>query len=207
MGSFIDRPREVRSDGRERTMRATLARSISLAAIPLLATPTAVSAASSTHQRHCIAQAVAQDTNEKPSVRCYQTFGAAISAATKGRVTLKNATTARAVSSAELAAGSESPLTVYVLSIDYQNASFGGSTFTWTQSSPCGYYQAGSMPSGWNDVVSSVADYSGCATTLYWNSNFGSPIYAIGVNASVANLGTFNDKTSSQKWCPAYPCS
>jgi hypothetical protein len=189
-------------------MRATWIRAISLAAILLLATPTAVSATSatsSTHQRHCIAQAVTQGTNEQPTVRCYQTFGAAINAATKGRVDLKNATTSRAVSSAELAG--DGPLTTYVLSVDYQNSNFGGSTFTWTQSSPCGYYQTGSMPSGWNDVVSSVADYSGCATTLYWNSNFGSPIYVIGVNQSVANLGTFNDKTSSQKWCPVYPCS
>jgi hypothetical protein len=186
-------------------MRATWIRAISLAAILLLATPTAVSATSSTHQRHCIAQAVTQGTNEQPLVRCYQTFGAAINAATKGRVDLKNATTSRAVSSAELAG--DGPLTTYVLSVDYQNSNFGGSTFTWTQSSPCGYYQTGSMPSGWNDVVSSVADYSGCATTLYWNSNFGSPIYVIGVNQSVANLGTFNDKTSSQKWCPVYPCS
>jgi len=186
-------------------MRATSARSISLAAILLLAIPTAAHAANSTPQQHCIAQAIARGANEQPSVRCYRTFRAAISAATKGRVDLRNATTSRAVSSQELAG--DSPLTTYVLSIDYQNANFGGSTFTWVQSSPCGYYQTGSMPSGWNDVVSSVADYSGCATTLYWNANFGSPIYVIGVNASVANLGTFNDKTSSQKWCPVYPCS
>jgi hypothetical protein len=185
-------------------MRITLARSIALAAILLVATPTTAPAASSTHQRHCIARAIEQGTNEHPSVHCYQTFDAAISAATNGRVHLKNAATSRAVSSTELTG--DAPLTTYVLSVDYQNANFGGSTFTWFQSAPCGYYQTGSMPSGWNDVVSSVAAYSGCATTLYWNVNFGTPTYAIGVNGSSANLGTFNDKTSSQKWCPVYPC-
>jgi hypothetical protein len=63
------------------------------------------------------------------------------------------------------------------------------------------------MPSGWNDVVSSVIAYSGCATTLYHDANFGGAVYRIGVNAAVASLGSFNDQTSSQKWCPIYPCS
>jgi hypothetical protein len=189
-------------------MKALLARMLTITAILLLVTPSAVEAASaSASQRHCVARAIPVGTNEHASVRCYGTFGAAINAATNGRVKLKDATTSRSVSSAELTGGSDSPLTTYVLSVDYQNANFGGSTFTWVQSSPCGYYQAGSMPSGWNDVVSSVAAYSGCATTLYWNANFGTPTYHIGVNGSVANLGTFNDKTSSQKWCPVYPCS
>lgn len=63
-----------------------------------------------------------------------------------------------------------------------------------------------SMPSGWNDEVSSVHNYSNCATTLFWNSNFGQPTYNIGKNAGASSLGAFNDQTSSQKWCPSSPC-
>jgi len=93
-----------------------------------------------------------------------------------------------------------------VLSIDYKDANFGGSTFTWYQTSTCGSFQTGSMPSGWNDMISSVAAYSGCATTLFYNINFGQPTYLITVNGNAASLGSMNDKTSSQKWCHTYPC-
>jgi hypothetical protein len=203
LSSIEERPLAV--PNKEDPMRITLARSMALTAILLLATPPTARAASSIHQRHCVARAIAQGTNEETLVHCYQTFDAAIGAATNGRVHLKNAAMSRAVSATELSG--DVPQTTYVLSIDYQNANFGGSTFTWFQSAPCGSYQTSSMPSGWNDVISSVAAYSGCATTLYWNVNFGTPTYAIGVNGSSANLGTFNDKASSQKWCPVYPCS
>ncbi|HEX9623954.1 MAG TPA: peptidase inhibitor family I36 protein, partial [Streptosporangiaceae bacterium] len=93
------------------------------------------------------------------------------------------------------------PATVYVLSIDWVNTNFTGGSLTWTQSSKCGSFQASSMPSGWNDVVSSVATDSGCANTLYQNTNFGGSKYSISRNSSAASLGSFNDLTSSEKWC------
>jgi hypothetical protein len=186
----------------------SLGRLVSMVLILVLATPIAADATTSDSgvQRHCIAQAKAAEAKGSPTVRCYSTFAAAISAATSGRVKLKDAMRSRKLSADELQAGPASPLTTYVLSVDYKDANFSGSTLTWSQSSPCGFYQAGSMPSGWNDVVSSVADYSGCATTLYHDSNFKGTTYRIGVNGSASSLGSFNDQTSSQKWCPVYPC-
>jgi hypothetical protein len=98
------------------------------------------------------------------------------------------------------------PGTVFVLSIDYKDANSRGATLTWTQSTGCGTFQAASMPSGWNDVVSSVVTDSGCANTLYKNMNFGGSTFSIGRNSSAANLGSFNDQKSSEKWCTARPC-
>jgi hypothetical protein len=98
------------------------------------------------------------------------------------------------------------PGTVFVLSIDYKDANSRGATLTWTQSTGCGTFQAASMPSGWKDVVSSVVTDSGCANTLYKNMNFGGSTFSIGRNSSAANLGSFNDQKSSEKWCTARPC-
>jgi len=62
------------------------------------------------------------------------------------------------------------------------------------------------MPGGWNDVVQSVAAYSGCANTLYQNNNFGGRTYNIGRNGSSGNLGSMDKQTSSEKWCTSSPC-
>jgi hypothetical protein len=51
-----------------------------------------------------------------------------------------------------------------------------------------------------------VAQYSGCASTLYWDVAFGGTADVIDVNASVADLGEFDGNVSSQKWCPTSPC-
>jgi hypothetical protein len=178
-----------------------------LAAIALTVAPSAAWAAPSASEQHCIAEAPQTGSVDQATVHCYSTFAGAISAATGGAVNLTSATTSRSVSADELVSGSDSTLTTYVLSVDYKDANFSGSTFTWFQYSPCGYYQTSSMPSGWNDVISSVADYSGCATTFYHDSNFGGSTFRIGVNGAASSMGSFNDQASSQKWCPAYPCS
>jgi peptidase inhibitor family I36 len=179
---------------------------ISCIAILLLADAAAVDAApnSASSQRHCIQKASTTGSlNEH--VQCFKTFDAAISAATGGRVNLRSASSGRLVSPTEL--GGAGPLTQVILSIDYHDANFSGSTFTWYASTGCGFYQTSSMPSGWNDVVSSVDVFSSCAETLYHDSNFGGSTFRIGVNGSAASLGSFNDQTSSEKWCPVYPCS
>lgn len=169
-----------------------------------LATVASASAAPTSAGTHCAAKALPAGSTAHAQVHCFSTFAESIAFATAGRVHLSNAANSRSVSAAEL--NQASPAANYVLSIDYMNAGFSGATFTWYQSSPCGNYQASSMPSGWNDVISSVAAYSGCATTLYWNTGFGQPTYLIGVDGSASSLGSFNDQTSSQKWCSRYPC-
>jgi FlaG/FlaF family flagellin (archaellin) len=153
----------------------------------------------------CVASALPAGDTSPPPMTCYSTFAAAIAAATGGRVHLPASATPRTVSIGQINAGA-SPDTTYVLSIDYKNANFQSPSLTWTQSQQCGSYQASSMPTGWNDVVSSVATYSGCANTQYKNVNFGGATFSIGRNSQAATMGSFNDSTSSEKWCTAKPC-
>jgi hypothetical protein len=184
-------------------------RAVVLAAAAVLAmisaSPSFASAASTaTTVRHCIAEPAAAGETA-PAMQCFSTFAAAISAATNGRVQLSQATAAGAVTPDELNAGA-SPLTSVVIGIDYTGTSFTGSSLTWFQSAACGSYTASSMPTGWNDVISSAATYSGCGSTLYQNINFGGTTSSVGVNASKSTLGTFNGQASSQKWCTSSSC-
>lgn len=128
----------------------------------------------------------------------------------RGERHLKNAVKSRAVSAAELGASGSAavvPATSYVLSIEYWDSNYGGITYTNAWSGPCSTYGtvASNVVPSWNDKISSVHAYSGCATTLFWNSNGGQPSYAIGVDGAVPNLGAFNDKASSHAWSARYP--
>jgi len=162
----------------------------------------------SSEGQYCTAQAEPAGSVATPTMSCYTTFSASIRAATGGRVMLPVETKPGSVTPDQInaAAAADGPASVFVLSIDYKDINFGGATLTWTQNTGCGAFQAASMPSGWNDVVSSVVTRSGCANTLYQNINFGGTKFSISRNSSVSNLGSFNDQTSSEKWCTSRPC-
>jgi hypothetical protein len=91
----------------------------------------------------------------------------------------------------------------YALGVDFWDANYGGSTqtATTTSSSLCASgltFQWSSMPSGWNDKVSSLWVYGTCHTTLYENSGFKGATDSF--SADTKSLGVFNDETSSQTW-------
>jgi|ERR1017187_3103715 hypothetical protein len=191
-------------------MKHRLVLAISILGLVLYGGTAAASAAparthASAGQQNCVATALPAGDPGTPAVTCYASFAEAISAATDGRVHLPASATPRTVTIKQLNAGAI-PNTVFVLSIDYQNDNFVFPSLTWTQSSACGSFQASGMPSGWNDIVSSVITSSGCANTLYKNANFGGSTFSIGRNSSAASLGSMNDQTSSEKWCTAKPC-
>lgn len=84
----------------------------------------------------------------------------------------------------------------------YADYNFGGSSYIWT-GSPCtssNSYANKSMPSGWNDRVGSVRTYLNCRNDLYWDVNYGPPVYPIAANHNQASLGAMNDQASSLKW-------
>ena len=88
-----------------------------------------------------------------------------------------------------------------VLSIDYRDSGFGGTSLTWYDSGTAGCaantYSASSMPSGWNDQVSSSHRYDSCThNPHYEHVNFGGAIYP----CTCSSMGVMNDKTSSEKW-------
>ena len=173
---------------------------------------TAGAAAASEHRaashakQFCVAIAEPAGSTATPHATCYATFAGSIFAATSGRVRLPASAKPGSVTPDQINASGAVPATTYVLSLDYANANFVPPVLTWEQTSKCGSFQASSMPSGWNDVISSVITESGCATTLYENINFGGSTFSVGRNSSAATLGTFNDKASSEKWCTAKPC-
>jgi peptidase inhibitor family I36 len=156
--------------------------------------------------KYCVARAEPAGSTATPVATCYSSFAASIFAATSGRVRLPASAKPGSVTPDQLNASGDDPTTSFVLSIDWMNINFTGGSLTWEQSSKCGSFQASSMPSGWNDVVSSVETFSGCANTLYQNTNFGGSTFSIGRNSSAATLGSFNDETSSEKWCTSKPC-
>ena len=160
-------------------------------------------AASGPHGRNCVAQlGISQ-----PTMRCFAGLNAAVAAATNGRVQLPSGTTGADLRSIPLNDAAAAPGDYDVVSIEWTGSNYTGSSLTWQGPSPCGTYANSSMPRGWNDTIRSVAQYSGCATTLYWDINFGGATRAIDVNASVPDLGDFDANVSSQKWCPVFSCS
>ena len=156
---------------------------------------------SSAHGRHCVAQVGAP----APSMRCFADLNAAVAAATDGRVRLLASITGAALRAIPLNNGAPAS-NYHVVSIEWTRSNYTGASLTWQAPSSCGDYASSSMPRGWNDAIRSVAQYSGCATTLYWDVNFAGTTRAIDVNVSVPDLGSLNANVSSQKWCPVLSC-
>jgi hypothetical protein len=157
--------------------------------------------------RSCVATAIPVGSGETPKITCYATFAGAVLAVTNGRVRLPATARPGSVTPDELNQAPDTPDATFVLSVDYQNSNLGGNTLFWTETSACGNFEASSMPSGWNDEVSSVAASSGCATTLFQNNSFAGTTFVIKKNATILTLGSFNDEASSQIWCTAAPCT
>jgi len=151
------------------------------------------------HGRHCVAQLGA------PTMRCFGALDAAVAAATDGRVQLLAGTTGATLQAIPLNQGAGAS-DYRVVSIEWTRSNYSGASLTWQAPSSCGDYASSSMPRGWNDAIRSVAQYSGCGTTLYWDVSFGGATQEIDVNASMPDLGSFDGNVSSQKWCPAVRC-
>jgi hypothetical protein len=131
--------------------------------------------------------------------KCFATFGQAIAAATSGTVRLSSSVTPRTLSARMLRPQRVAATTV--ISVDYRDSSFSGISLTWYVSGTAGCaantYSASSMPSGWNDEVSSSQRYDSCThNPHYENNGFGGAIYP----CTCSSMGVMNDKTSSEKW-------
>jgi hypothetical protein len=93
------------------------------------------------------------------------------------------------------------------ISTDFVNANYGGSSLTWYVSNIYGCsggrsYSASSMPSGWNDVISSYKDYliASCTNNPHYeNNDFKGAVVNCGPNCRYVG-DAMNDRTSSEKW-------
>jgi hypothetical protein len=89
-----------------------------------------------------------------------------------------------------------------LISTDYDGGGMSGTTLTWTVSNTNGcnggfQYSAASMPSGWNDRVSSSQSAHGCASNIhYHNTNFG----GAAITCTCSTMGAMNNQTSSETW-------
>lgn len=166
-------------------------------------TPASAHARPAASGHHCIVQISpvlpGQTSSQMSAPRCFATFRQAISAATSGAVRVSSSVTPRTLSARMLRP--ERLTATVVLSIDYVNSNYQGNTLTWYDSGTAGCaantYSASSMPSGWNDVISSSHRYDSCTHNPHFeNVNFGGAIYP----CTCATMGVMNDKTSSEKW-------
>lgn len=135
--------------------------------------------------RHCVAL-------PNQATQCFATFAAGVTYATGGRVTTGDpSTTQRQLAAAPLSSGLE------IRAILFVNSNYGGSTFTIYDYDVCTWKQP-SMPSGWDDVVSSVQVGSRCGISLYENGTYGGA--QLNVQANTTYVGdAMNDRTSSWK--------
>lgn len=93
-----------------------------------------------------------------------------------------------------------------IVGIDYSGSLYSGTTLNWTTTNSQGCtggssFVSPSMPSGWNDVVSSAKGYQGCNNNPHWESTYygGASITCM---PNCSTMGAIDNKTSSVKWKP-----
>lgn len=187
--------------------------------LTLVCTATAEPLASSA-RRHCVVKVAPAHPQAPQPIplavpECYPTFRDAIFFATGGSVLLPGKQPLSVqldMLEQELKAkqAEMSATSTYVISVDYQHSNYGGATIIWESTGPCtplSSWYKNSMPSGWNDVVSSTRAYVDCnKNVLFEHANRTGAKFTCRPNCS--GLGGFNDKTSSREWhhiCEAVP--
>jgi hypothetical protein len=134
----------------------------------------------------------------EPVIDCFATFGEAIGFITGGEVA--------ADSPAELdrLAATGGPDLVaaasVILGYEYKNTGYSGGALVLygASGSGCGSsttYGFSSMPSGWNNVISSARSFAGCWSTHYDLTNYGGTRRTC--QGACSTLGTMNNRTSS----------
>ncbi|MDO8690869.1 MAG: hypothetical protein Q7R39_12810 [Dehalococcoidia bacterium] len=158
--------------------------------------------------RHCVVRVEPvrprQEASRMSAATCFDSFSDAVYAATGGAVRL-----APTVAPAEVTEQTLNPLSSHqtVISIHYRDSNFSGVSFMAVANNTVGCttgisYALPSMPSGWNDVVSSARTFAGCSFNRHYeHTNYG----GAKIDCQCATMGTMNDKTSSLKWSRVQP--
>jgi len=162
---------------------------------------TAAAPAPATTAPHCAL--VAGST----TARCFATYRAAVAYGTGGQVTgapvsarsaALDPTFARTMSALPTVTAAASVL----LGTEYANANFGGSSLSLFGGGQCDNssdadFRFASLPTGWNDRISSFRSFSNCAQQLFRNTNFGGGSLTI-IISSLSYVGAAaNDQASS----------
>lgn len=96
------------------------------------------------------------------------------------------------------------PLSTVIIGQVFEDANYGGSSFTFTASGDCDTnvdvdWELSAMPSGWNDRVSSFKSFGQCATKIWQDVGYGGSSYGFVVNSTYVGA-TLNDQASSIQW-------
>lgn len=162
------------------------------------------------NKQHCYAliAPIEEDGNGSSRIikkECFANFADSIYAATNGRVQLDRSIQPDEVTNEALNSnnGVNSSSSQVVIGIDWDSTNFAGSSYTWVVSgSGCSsstQYSVSSMPSGWDNRVSSARGYSGCNYFYhYQKTNFGGS--SLVCNTECATMGSLDNATSSEKW-------
>ncbi len=152
-------------------------------------------------ERHCVVQIEplqpGQQASEMLEPVCFDSFSEAIDAATQGAVRLPPTTKPNEFTAEMLA-----PASTTVIGIDYSSSNYSGTSLVWTASNTVGCttgltYAAPTMPSGWNDVVSSARTYGGCNRSPHYEHTYYSGAV---LTCPCATMGVMDNATSSEKW-------
>jgi hypothetical protein len=213
----------LRKQQRFRSTRVGVCLALILSAFSLAA-PAQVAPVQAKGNPHCTAQAQSTDTPIEEAApkgfECFPTFAQAIAAATAGRVQLPPSAQPADLTDEILAApprlqrktGGISLLGVSpspnktVIGIDYDGVDYSSTSLTWYVDNYDGCrnnrsYYVNSMPSGWDNVVSSAVGYAGCRRFTHWNYlNRGGASKNCGLGCY--EMDVMNNATSSEDWGP-----
>lgn len=183
-----------------------------LSVITTMFIPSPIKARSSSPDTpHCVSEAapIRSDSDNihalAKHIGCFRTFADAIYVATAGTVRLDSNITPDSLTQ-ELLAPSTTASSV-VIGVDYGAIEFntGHGTHTWTGTqgpcSPTLGYGVSSMPSGWNDAVSSARSYSDCNQYKHFENTWSQGTSITCNQGDTCRLmGYMDNKTSSETW-------
>ncbi len=162
--------------------------------------------------QYCVIQAIAGDppaSSSTPPPTCFNTFQEALSYATDGRVQVSADFKPTDLTDAILSQGLNQfgPDTVTgstVIGIDWTGTNYSGSPLISNVDNPDGcsqgsWYHLNSMPSGWDNVISSAKAYQGCNHSYHYeNIDLGGSILDCGT--ACGSMGAMDNATSSIAW-------
>ena len=178
-------------------------------AVALLVASTSASAQGKEQTEFVVAWALPADAPPDTEVRTevFRTLRQAAYVATGGAILLEDDATfadlARELQSLERTLG-RSSFAETTIGIDYDGANYSSGGYIWTVSNSVGCstgttYSVSSMPSGWNDRVSSAQAFGGCNTFVHYaNTGLGGD----SITCTCSSMGTMNNRTSSERWAP-----
>jgi hypothetical protein len=165
-------------------------------------------------ETHCTQQVTVGD-HEPPDPVCFSSYPDLIAFLTGGRLHLADDLTTEPDGSGDTALDqqirtAEVARSVHVISTEYVDANYAGSSFTFTWSSDCTGIDVAwsSMPTGFDNDISSSHTGLNCVAVHYDNTGATPSTPPSGASlscptfASCATMGTMNDKTSSMRWTP-----